>query len=496
VNHLHQFITHNENTFLSGKTSRKGLSLQDNRAPVAQRVKNDSPTGIVQCKVNYTQKQLPDELKQNLAQKIIVYNTYPLAKSNQKIALHKQFEMLHGIESTVNAYLKSHSKTIPDKQRLELFRILRQTEKDHIKLTGRLAANGQDIWLGHTNLSDKKKAQTQRLWHSLRRNQGNVKIQTGDPKFKNEVLSGYVHLLGGDHGRGLLRELNKFHSGHGQVNDPQKRIVISDSFQQHYERLGKGGEYKAGSSAEAYGSLHYTDNKDHRKGIGSGSYVQIQHETPKQLDEYETDKKGKPIHAPKFITLGHELGHARHNLRGNAGYISDWSNKIDPKHPLHGDGAKLERKKWTGSEEYENIRHEENPIRSEHGLPVRKYHATKKAQLGHKRSAELSNLLDVLDARVPVEPRYTPLRQQLGVFIHRINVTTDMANDAQVAALRKDMTTFQRNLPTLLRNAQRQHQLSRVRNFLPSKKQLLIGSLGLLGAGLTVGYFKGWFGGK
>ena len=107
-----------------------------------------------------------------------------------------------------------------------------------------------------------------------------------------------------------------------------------------------------------------------------------------------------------------------------------------------------------------------------------------------------SNLLDALDAQVPVEPRYIPVRQQLGAFSHRIQVTTDMANDAQVALLRKDLTTFQHNLPTLLKNARRQYQLNRVRNLLPTKKQLLVGSLGLLGTGLSVGYYKGWWGGN
>ena len=474
---------------------KKGVSLIDNRA-VAQRAKQSSAGGVVQRKVYYTAKQIPNDLKQHLAQETTAYNTYPLAKSNQKIALHRQFELLHAIESTVNAYLRNNSKSTSDSQRLELFRILRQTENDHIKLTGRLAQHGHDIWLGHTNLSDKKQKQTQRLWHSLRQSKGNVKIQTTNTDFRNQVLSGYVHLLGGDHGRGLLRELNKFHPGHGKQNDRQKRIVISDTFQQHYQSVNKPGEYKTGSWAEPYGSLHFMDNNDHRDGTGTGSYVQIQHQTPQKIHEYETDRKGKPIHAPKFITLGHELGHARHNLRGNAGYLRDWSDDMDPKHPLQGDGAKLERKKWTGSEEYENIRHEENPIRSEHGLPKRKYHATKIAQIGHKRSVELTALLDSLDARVPVEPRYIPLRQQLGTFIHRINVTTDMAVDAQYTALRRDMLNFQRNLPTLLQNARRQHQLNRVRNLIPTKKQLLVGSLGLLGTGLATGYFKGWFGGN
>lgn len=485
------------------RNAQAGIALTDNRAKTVQRKKlltaftePADKRAPVQRRVAYKEKLLPKDLKQNLIQEIIAYNTYPLAKSNAKLALHRQFELLHRIETTVNAYIRNNTQTLQEKERLELFRILRQAENDHIKLTARLAQHGQDIWLGHTNLSEKKQRQTQKLWHSLRQNQGNVKLKTNSNDFRNQVLSGYVKLLSGDHGRGLLRELNKFHPGHGKTNDRQKRIVISDTFQQHYQNVGKPGEYKAGSSAEAYGSLHHLDSQDHRDGTGSGSYVQIQHETPQKVQEYETDKKGKPLHTPKFITLGHELGHARHNLRGNAGYLTDWPNDMGPQHPLHGDGAKLERKKWTGSEEYANIRHEENPIRREHGLSKRKYHATKIAQIGHKRSVELSNLLDVLDARVPVEPRYTPLRQQLGAFSRRITATTDMAVDAQYAALRKDMLDFQRNLPALLRSAQRQHQLSRVRNFLPTKKQLLIGSLGLLGTGLALGYFKGWFGGK
>jgi hypothetical protein len=500
-------------TARSGAGSSHASFLTDNRAqPVQRKIdaaglmkeeKSDSSlSAIIQRKVHYAEKLLPKALKKTLIQEIQQYNGYSLSKSNMKIALHKQFEMLHNIENSVNTYLRVNTTSIPENERLELFRVLRQTENDHIKLTGRLAQHGHDIWLGNTNLSHKKQQQTQRLWHSLRQSQGNVKIDTTNKDFKNQVLSGYVHLLGGDHGRGMLRELNKFHPGVGHHPDPGKHIHISDNFLPRFQGIGKQGEHAAGSWAYGIGQVHH-NNTHHQNGTGTGSYVQVQHSTPQKTGDYETDVKGKPLHSPKFITLGHELGHARHNLRGTAGYLRDW-NDLDPRNPLHGPGAQVARAQWTGSEEFQNITHQENQIRREQGLPVRKFHATKNAQVAHKNRIELTNLFETQVARVPQEPRYLAIRQQLGAFSHRLQVSTDMANPQQVGALRRDLNTFRANLPALKRAARQQHEanqralrhqqrIATIRSYLPSKRQLLTGALIAGGAGLY-GYYKGWFG--
>lgn len=466
------------------------VQLKDNRKallPVPQSGGQPAQryAALVQRKVNCSQQKLPVALRQNLVQQVTAYNNYPLALSNTKYALHKQFEMLHNIELAVNTYLKNNSSTISGVYRNELFRILRQAENDHIKLTGRLAQHGHDIWLGNSNLGEKKKNQTQRLWHSLRQNQGNVKIVSNNPAFKNQVLSGYARMLGGNHGRGMLRELNRLHTNGGHA-DPSKYIRISDSFRQYFTSINKKEEYSPGSSADAYGQVHVQGNVDHQDGTGTGTYVQIQHETPAKPGDFQTDRSGKPLHEPKFITLAHELGHARHNLRGTAGYLRDWDD-MDPRNPLHGTNREVERKKWTGSEEFQNITHEENVVRKEHGLPLRKYHATKNAQIAHKNRTELTNLFESQVARVPNEPQYKSIRQQLGAFSKRIQTGTDMGIPSQVNALRADLRAFQRNLPSALLWARRWYTVGKYKNY-------ALAGVTLAGLGLTYAYRKQLFG--
>src|SRR5262249_48854568 len=105
------------------------------------------------------------------------------------------------------------------------------------------------------------------------------------------------------------------------------------------------------------------------RNTGTGSFVQIAPTVPTALDDYSSDTQGRALFSPHFVTLGHDLGHARHSLRGTA-EAPAWFHG----HAL--EGQDLERQLWTDPEEYANIRGEENLIRAEQGLPERRYHAT------------------------------------------------------------------------------------------------------------------------
>lgn len=449
-----------------------------------------STVPVVQRKVYYAKKNVPKPLDKELQPKISAYNNYALSKSNTQIALHKQFELLHAVESTVNTYLKDHTNSITDSERLELFRILRQSENDHIKLTGRLADHGHDIWLGHTNQSQQKQAKTQALWHSLRKSEGNVKIHSKNKDFKNQALSGFSHMLAGDHGRSILKDLNRLRTkGGGHKTDKSKHVYVSDNFLERFRQVAvnKQGDHSSGSWALSLSQIH-KGGRDHRiPGTGSGSYVQVENETPSHLDKYNTDKSGKPLHEPKYITLAHELGHARHNLAGTAKSNDSWPNNLNG-HPLSGSHNELERKKWTAEEEYNNITQEENPVRSEHGLPVRKFHATKVAQIAHKNKFAIDALFNAMDNAVPDQPQYRTVRQQLGPFSQRIQTGTDMSNTAQVGRLRNDLLKLQQQLPSLMQAAWRRYYLNKAKSWAPYALGLGTLTTGLYGA------YNGWFG--
>lgn len=82
----------------------------------------------------------------------------------------------------------------------------------------------------------------------------------------------------------------------------------------------------------------------------------------------DLDAEGQKIVAPTFITLGHELIHARHNQQGRN------LERVDTQR--YQDGG--DRAGWKDREEYETIAHgpgvTENQLRQEHQLSARHGH--------------------------------------------------------------------------------------------------------------------------
>jgi hypothetical protein len=111
---------------------------------------------------------------------------------------------------------------------------------------------------------------------------------------------------------------------------------------------------------------------------------------------------------PFFITLGHELGHAYHNLTGQicdafilpTGYPAEFA----------------EQSLWSTPEEYQNITKNENPLRAKHGLPLRKYHRDYAAVCRVRRLKQLKERMEQVDQQIAAlqekDPTHTNLFQQ------------------------------------------------------------------------------------
>jgi hypothetical protein len=296
-------------------------------------------------------------------------------------------------------------------------------------------------------------------------------------------------MLRGNHGRGLLRELNKFQPSHNAPRDRHKFVIIGNNFQQEYKKYKKQGEYSPGSSAMPMSYIrHGTHNESN--GVGTGSYVQIQHgKTPKKWGDYESGVNGEPIFAPRFITLGHELGHARHNLRGQT-KSNQWYG-VDENNPLH--GHEDEQGKWSNPEEHHNITKEENPMRLEHSLPMRKYHATIDSGRSTGNRINMDKQLDDMGKRVPRHLMKYIGPQHLAPLQDRLK-NTDLSNVQAAAALQRDINYMQGWLGYYIHKARLQDMKKNPKSYAPSKKQVAMGTLGLIGTGVGIAYRKGWFG--
>jgi hypothetical protein len=176
---------------------------------------------------------------------------------------------------------------------------------------------------------------TQKVWGELNGNSGKIKISEGDrdgkqyPGFKATLLLRLANLLSQPKGRELVT---------GLVEGGQM-VVIRPS-QKHHE----GGADTEGSG----------DGKS-----PEGCYVEMD---PDVNDDTLKvfDNSGAEIQEPAFMTLGHELIHARHLAAGKA----EWGEQ--PSDASYGD-----------KEEEDTIAEgdlTENDLRAEHDMPSRHGH--------------------------------------------------------------------------------------------------------------------------
>jgi len=344
---------------------------------------------VIQRAIAYNAPQVPGGLQAALTPEITAYNVYAAGHlaDNTEASLHVEFRLLDLAERTINAYLRDHGGAVSDPERLYLFTLLRAAQTDHVALTDRTVAANRQLWVrGAAGLGALENARRQTLWQSLLARGGNIQV-AGAAGFQSNINAGFARLLQGPHGTGLLEELNAAPPPGGGVD---RRVLIAAD---HTANYPPASPPPAASFARDIASVHPpVRNLNERlagggANTGSGSYVQIVPHAPATLDDYGSDTGGRAIFSPGFNTLGHELGHARHHLRG--------TTERGAPH------ATLDDRLWSNPEERANITHEENPIRAEHGLPIRSYHATIHRQRELRTRAQLQGRLDTAWATVP-----------------------------------------------------------------------------------------------
>ncbi len=364
---------------------------------------------------------LPEGLHRSLAPKVRAFNRHlagPPPKGNKRAHRDEQFRRLHEIDRLVNSHLKANPNT-GKRSRQALFSLLRETEDHHVEATRRAVDAGDKLWLpSDVGKGDRRHAE--KLWNSILKGQGNISI-TGNRAFKAETHSGIAKLLQGAHGRGLLGELNRRQVG------PDRGIEIR-----------RGDE----SVADPRDQNSYETLNTGAPNVGTGSTVHIaeREAPPTSLDEHQSGVHGEAIFDPRFITLGHELGHARHILGGTV--PSEWEDYPPVQDPI-------EQGPWSKPEEHRNITGEENPLRAEHGLPARNYHATIGSGRSTRNRVELQGRLERLIDSVPKEHKGAfngPLGGLYGELHH-----SDLSNRQVATRLRGRVDEAERNLPGQLR---------------------------------------------
>lgn len=367
-------------------------------------------------------QHLPEALRKDLTSRVTAFNQHLETKPKKRSGSshrNQQFRMLHEIEQRANVYLRDNPRAATTPQRQGLFALLRQTEDHHVSATQKAMQAQDPLWL-HSGVQGTDAKHARNLWRSIVAGKGNLHIE-GNGDFRAQTHSSIARLLQGKHGRSLLRDLNQ------KQADQERRITIRRGDESAAAPVTEGRNIQGGD----------------QPNVGTGSIVTIadRGDAPASMDAYESGMQGEAISAPRFVTLGHELGHARHNLAGTAGNVAWFGGEAvqDP----------VAQALWTNPEEYSNIQGEENPIRAEHGMPQRQYHATIGSGRSTRHRVELGGRLDRLMATVPNEHRGA-LGPSLGAINGRLT-NTDLSVDQNAQTLRAEVEEAERAMPNRIR---------------------------------------------
>jgi hypothetical protein len=280
--------------------------------------------------------------------------------------LDTQYQRLYAVEQEAHAWLRSRNRYASDTDRAAMNAVLDRLDIHRRTLVGHTLAGNHPLWLPD-NVGGQQQARARALWDSIRQGQGNIDIQpvADGGAFRTNILADISKLLQSQHGRDMLDELDA-----NQGGDAGRRIHIGANWDGIYS------EDKRGDWARAIDDNPAANSPAHGEvGAGAGSYVQIEHGAD---DALHVGAHDQPIHSPSYITLGHELGHARRKLRGQAREDVSWDRPGDPKYDDLQQGD-IEHGLWSDPEEFENITTEENPLRGQLGLPERQYHRAHQA---------------------------------------------------------------------------------------------------------------------
>lgn len=356
-------------------------------------------------------ENVPHALRETIAAQLAAHNNDENRDSNEQGHLHAQFTRLDRLQRTVQSHLRDHPDAANDEQRTELFGLLRRTQEEHATLTGRLLDSGGEAWV-HPDQAEHA-GQIRETWNSIRDGTGGIRFRAGTPDaYRHQTMSGFAQLLQQPHGRQLVRDLNTpAEEGH--------RVVI------HAPALG-----------EASAAVPFDNGQAHANGpdamLGSGSDVTVStpsSATPVDLDRAAMDDGERPIFSPAFLSLGHELGHARAFRAGRgAGQVFD--NTV----------PQADQTSWTRMEEYRNITQDENALRDEHDMPRRRFHAGRAAHRAHQTRAALTTEFDAIaDSHLGEGGRHSRGAQIVLADAQRRLTHLDTADADAVAGFRAHM---------------------------------------------------------
>lgn len=273
-----------------------------------------------------------------------------------------QYQALHAIEREAHTWLRTRNRGAGEADRRAMHAVLGRVDAHRRTLVGHTLQGAHPLWLPD-DVGDHEAQRARGLWNSIRQNQGNLKIDQvrSNPAFRTNVLADVSKLLQSQHGRNMLSDLDA--DQHGEVN---RQVRVGADWSGVYDK-GMAGSW-ARPIADSAAAVSPAEGMT---GTGAGSYVQIGYGEPAGELAGEHDQ---PLHQPSYITLGHELGHARRNLLGRKRQVGHWGRAGDPTGP-HPVVENAERELWSHDpEEFENITQEENPLRTQLGLPERRYH--------------------------------------------------------------------------------------------------------------------------
>jgi hypothetical protein len=193
-------------------------------------------------------------------------------------------------------------------------------------------------------LTETEFASLESTWNAIKGGTGKLSITEADktgtdhPGFKMMVQGQLAKLMSKPVGRRLLATI---------VNGSQQ-VTIRPSDSQIY-----------GGANAIRGGAGTLENTDGTAGTGGTTIIQIDANLT-DSDAVVFDSAGNEISLPVFITLGHELIHAKHNAEGRnrrnlAATNSDYSNREEEETIATGDMT-------------------ENDLRTEHGLTLRNGH--------------------------------------------------------------------------------------------------------------------------
>lgn len=284
-----------------------------------------------------------------------------------------------------------------------LLTLQRESEAEHRSLIGALLQRNDTALLpiDATGVGVDDQAEAQELWNRIVASKGNLQIQEGEsPAVQLQMLAAMAKLLQGGHGRRLIGDLSRGNvpitlgSTFAQLTDPQlqaggnKAIPLQDlvDYSKNYEfreveqeEAGDFREYTGGANPHAFNEFLQGLDRDYfkvgdkyfQRGTRQGSLVRITRpESGPLVGATNVAHQYREVVTPNFVTIGHELGHARRIAKGLA---LPPSTHLPPEQigmPADQTTADM----WTRAEELVNISSDENQIRDEHGVTRRIFH--------------------------------------------------------------------------------------------------------------------------